>query len=67
MSPKRTKFQNFKKRFKGALYKYIVVKFRNFTSSVHPTVSKMGALEICWSVCCIDNLEFYANIRQYLN
>jgi len=31
MSPKLSKLQNFKKNFKDALLKYIVVKFHNFT------------------------------------
>jgi len=42
MSPKLSKFQDFKKNFKDALLKYIVVKFHNFTWSIQCQIENGG-------------------------
>jgi len=52
MSPKLSKFQNFKKNFKDALLKYIVVKFHNFTWSINHSITvsnwKWGRWKLGW-------------------
>jgi len=50
MLPKLSKFQNLKKNFKDAVFKFFVVKFHNFIWSINHTVSnwKWGRWKFVW-------------------
>ena len=68
MSPKLFKYQNFKKNFKDALFKYIVVKFHNFTWSINQTASnwKWGRWKLGWVYITQALLKKVVNVHKFV-
>ena len=69
MSPKLSKFQNFKKNFKDALLKYIVVKLHNVTWSINHTVSnwKWGCWKFVWVYIWNISLPYHTTSGNILS